>query len=116
MIFVAIFGMVMGAITPLLRRYRRTLSAILLALAAAILAAPVVVNFIHPDPRIGLAAIDANRRFDLVVAGGELPVLVLALVSLKWLGKLYWVGWGIHLAMTVWLGVVFVWLEFFWHW
>jgi hypothetical protein len=41
---------------------------------------------------------------------------VLALISLKWFDKLYWVGWGIHIGLTVWLAVVIVWLEFFWHW
>jgi hypothetical protein len=107
--------MAIGAISPALRRYRR-MAAAMLAFGAAILVTVAVTDLIAQDPRAGLAAIQANRRFDLIITGCELPVLVLALISLKWFDKLYWVGWGIHIGLTVWLAVVIVWLEFFWHW
>jgi hypothetical protein len=114
-VLVVIFGMAIGVFTPLLRRHGRA-AAGLLAAVAAILAALAITNLITQDPRVGLAAIEENRRFDLLIAGCELPVVALALISLKRLKKLYWVGWGIHAALTVWLGAVIVWLEFFWHW
>jgi hypothetical protein len=111
-----ILGMAIGAITPLVRWKHSAAAARLLAVAAGILFVTAVTNLIAQDPRAGLATIDANRRFDLMIAGPELSALVLALVSLKKLDKLYWVGWGIHVALSIWLTVVFVWLEFFWHW
>lgn len=88
----------------------------LLAVGAGILFVFAVVNIIAQDPRYGLATVQANRRFDLLIAGCELPALALALISLKRLTKLYWVGWGIHAALTVYLAIIFVWLEFFWRW
>jgi hypothetical protein len=115
MIFIFILGMTVGLISPILRRYGRA-AAVILAIGAAVLLAPTVPHVLHPDPRIGRAAIEANRKFELLVIGCELPVLALALISLRRFNKLYWVGYGIHAALTAWLAVVFVWLEFFWHW
>ncbi len=114
-LIISVFGMAIGAISPALRRYRR-MAAAMLAFGAAILVTVAVTDLIAHDPRAGLAAIRANRRFDRIITGCELPVLVLVLISLKWLDKLYWVGWGIHIGLTVWLAAVIVWLEFFWHW
>lgn len=110
-----ILGMATGVITPVLRRHGRT-AATLLAIGAAILLAPAVADFVHPDPRIGLAALQSNRNQELLIMGCELPVLALALVSLRGFSKLYWLGWAIHTALSVYWTVIFVWLEFFWHW
>jgi len=115
-VFFPIFGLAIGLITPVVRRYRRTAAKMLLVLGAVILVGFALTNLINQDPRVGLGAIAANRRFGLLIAGGELPVLAMVLLSLKWLDKLYWFGWGIHAALTVWLVVVIIWLEFFWHW
>jgi hypothetical protein len=46
----------------------------------------------------------------------EIPVLALALLSLRWQRKLFWVGWAIHAAFTAFVAVIVIWLEFFWHW
>ena len=107
--------MAIGLITPVVRGHRRTAAKMLLALGAVILVGFALTHLINQDPRAGLAAMEENRRFGLLIAGCELPVLAMALLSLKWLDKLYWFGWGIHAALSVWLTVVFVWLEFFWH-
>jgi hypothetical protein len=42
--------------------------------------------------------------------------LALALLSLRGQRKLFWVGWAIHAAFTVFVAVIVIWLEFFWHW
>jgi hypothetical protein len=106
---------VIGAISPVLRGRGRAAAGTLVA-GAAIVLVFVTTSLIVQDPRAGLAAIEANRRFAMMIAGFEVPALSLALISLRRIDKLYWVGWGIHAALTVWLGVIFVWLEFFWHW
>lgn len=116
MLALAIFAMTIGAVAPLVCHWRRKAGSVLLVLGAAILAAIAVTNLVAQDPRAGVAAIEANRRFDFIIAGCELPAFVLALISLKRLTKLYWVSWGIHLALTIYLAIVIVWLEFFWHW
>jgi hypothetical protein len=115
MLLVLILGIAAGVITPVLRHYGRAAAAVL-AIAAATLLAPSVADLVRPDARIGLAAIQSNRRFDLMIIACELPVLALALISMKRFSKLYWVGYGLHAALTAWLGVVIIWLEFFWHW
>jgi len=46
----------------------------------------------------------------------EIPVLALALVSLRWQKKFFWIGWAIHVAFTVLVTVIAIWPEFFWHW
>ena len=59
---------------------------------------------------------EANRRQYLFVSACELPVLLLALVSLERRKKLFWLGWGIHAAFTACVVAVVIWLDFFWHW
>jgi HAMP domain-containing protein len=113
---VCILGMAIGVFSPAVRWKHRAAAARLLAVGAGILFVAAVGNLIAQDPRAGLATINANRRFDLMIAGPELPALALALLSLKRLDKLYWVGWGIHAGLSIWLTVIFVWLAFFWHW
>lgn len=115
MLFIFILGMATGVITAVLRRYGR-IAAGVLAMAAVILLAPAVADFVHPDLRTGLAALQSNRKEDLLIMGCELPVLALALISLKRFSKLYWVGWGIHALLSAYWTVIIVWLEFFWHW
>jgi hypothetical protein len=44
------------------------------------------------------------------------PVLILASISLRHFRYAFWLGWIVNLAFTLWLSVVLVWLEFFWHW
>jgi hypothetical protein len=40
-------------------------------------------------------------------------VLVLALISLRHLRWAFWLGWGINLALALYLTVIAIWLEFF---
>lgn len=78
--------------------------------------AVAVVDLLPPDPRIGVAAIDANRRFYRILMAFELPALTLALVSLRGFKKAFWAGWIIHGLFALWVVVILVWLELFWHW
>jgi hypothetical protein len=43
----------------------------------------------------------------------ECEIPVLALASIRWHKKLFWVGWAIHVAFTVFVAVIVIWLEFF---
>jgi hypothetical protein len=75
----------------------------------------VIIGLAHSDPRIGQAAIEANRRQYLLVRACQLPVLVLALISFSFFKWAFWLGWAINLVFALYLTVVFIWLEFFWH-
>jgi len=113
MAVVFVLGILISATAPLLRRLGRAAA---LAAGAAILIAFCLFSVIHPDHRAGEAAVEANRRFSLIALGCEVPVLTLALISMAWWKRAFWVGWAIHFLFTPWLIVVVVWLEFFWHW
>jgi hypothetical protein len=115
MAFVFVLGVVLGIVAVLLRRYGRA-SGMTLAGGASVLAILAVAGLVHTDAREGLATLGANRRQYLFVLASELPVLVLALVSLERRKKLFWLGWGIHTAFTSCVVAVVIWLEFFWHW
>jgi hypothetical protein len=115
MAFVFGLGVVLGIVSALLRRYGRV-SGMALAGGASVLLALAAAGLVHTDAREGLATLEANRRQYLFVFACELPVLVLALVSLERRKKLFWLGWGIHAAFTSCVVAVVIWLEFFWHW
>jgi hypothetical protein len=115
MAFVFALGVVMGIVAALLRRYERA-SGMALAGGAGVLLVLAAAGLVHTDVREGPAAIEANRRQYLIVLACELPVLVLAFVSLGRRKKLFWLGWGIHAAFTSCVVAVVIWLEFFWHW
>lgn len=115
MVFVFVLGVVLGIAAVLLRRYGRA-SGMTLAGGASVLAILAVAGLAHTDAREGLATLEANRRQYLFVLACELPVLVLALLSLERFKKLFWLGWGIHAAFTSCVVAVVIWLEFFWHW
>ena len=115
MAFVFALGVVSGIVAALLRRYGRA-SSMALAGGAGVLLVLAAAGLVHTDTREGLAAIEANRRQYLFVLACEVPVLVLALVSLERGKKLFWLGWGIHGAFTACVVAVVIWLEFFWHW
>jgi hypothetical protein len=99
---------------PLLRRYQLVSPA--LAGGASAVLAVAIVGLAHPDPRIGQTAIAANRRQYLFVLACELPVLILALISLRNFKWAFWLGWAINIVFALYLAVIVVWLEFFWHW
>ncbi len=101
-------------VAPLLRRYRK--ASLALACGAAAVLAVAVVGLVHVDPRIGEAAIEANRRQYLFILTCELPVLILALISFKYFKWAFWLGWAINLLFAIFVAVIVVWLEFFWHW
>jgi hypothetical protein len=108
-------GMILGVLALLLRRYGKAAS-IVLACAASLVIAVAVVDLLHPDRRIGVAAIEANQRFYRMLLAFELPAWALALVSLTGFKKAFWAGWIIHGLFAMWLVVILVWLQFFWHW
>jgi len=75
-----------------------------------------IAGLLHQDMREGLATVEANRREYRLMLECEIPALALALASLRWQKKLFWVGWAIHAAFTALVVVIVIWLEFFWHW
>ncbi len=111
---VLVLGVSLMIAAPLFRRYR--LASPVLASGASMVLAFAIVGLAHSDPRIGQAAIEANRRQFLFVLACELPVFLLALISLRYFTWAFWLGWAINLAFALYLTVVAVWLEFFWHW
>jgi len=40
----------------------------------------------------------------------------LALISSRRFKWAFWLGQGINLALALYLAVILIWLEFFWHW
>jgi hypothetical protein len=107
-------GVSLMLVAPLLRRYQLRSPA--LAGGALTVLAVVIVGLAYSDPRIGQAAIQANRRQYLFILACELPVLVLALLSFRYFKWPFWLGWTINLIFALYLAVIVVWLEFFWHW
>jgi len=107
-------GIALRLVAPPLRRYHKA-SSVLMAGASVALGLSAF-ELIHPDARIGQAAIESNRRFYQIVLAVELPVLTLALISLRYFKYAFWLAWSVNLAFSLWLAVVLVWLEFFWHW
>ena len=68
-------------------------------------------------PVIGDAAIAVQSAGNtLFMLACELPVLMFALISVKYLKWAFWVGWAINLLFALFVGVIVVWLEFFWQW
>jgi hypothetical protein len=111
---ILILGVGLIVVAPLLRRYQKASAA--LACGASVVLVVVIIGLAHSDPRIGQAGIEANRRQYLLVLACQLPVLVLALISLRSFKWAFWLGWAINLVFASCLTVIFVWLEFFWHW
>jgi hypothetical protein len=111
---VLVLGIALAMVAPLMRRYGGASFA--LGTGVSMVLAFVVVGLAHPDARIGQAAMEANRRFYLMMLACELPVLILTLISWRRLQWAFWVGWAINVAFAVYLAVIVVWLEFFWHW
>jgi hypothetical protein len=112
--FIFALGIALMLVAPLLRRYHKA-SSVLMA-GASIVLALTAFELIHPDARIGQAAIESNRRFYLIAVAVELPVFILAVISLRYFKYAFWLGWVANLIFTLWLGAILVWLEFFWHW
>lgn len=114
LVIIFFIGIGLGVLAPLLRRYVKASYA--LAAGAAAVVAFAIFGLAHTDPRIGLQAIEANRREYLFTLVFELPVLLLALISAKYSQSTFWLGWAINLAFASYVTVIIVWLEFFWHW
>ena len=111
---ILLLGIAIMIAAPLLRRPQLRSGA--LVAGASMVVAAAIVGLAYEDPRIGQAAIEANRRQFLYVFGCELPVLVLALISLKTIKWAFWLGWSINLGFALYVAAIIVWLEFFWHW
>ena len=107
-------GLGLMIVAPLLRRANMASPALAGGALAVLLVA--IVGVVHVDPRIGLAAIESNRREYLFFLACELPVFILALISWKGSKWAFWAGYGINAALGIFVLVVVVWLEFFWHW
>jgi hypothetical protein len=107
-------GLSLMIVAPLLRRSNLASPALAGGALAVLLVA--LVGLLHVDPRIGQAAIESNRREYLFLLACEVPVLILALISWKGFKWAFWLGYGINAAFSIFVLVIVVWLEFFWHW
>ncbi|HWN31068.1 MAG TPA: hypothetical protein VNN78_06850 [Burkholderiales bacterium] len=114
MIVIFFLGITLMIVAPLLRRYG--LASLALAGGAFAVLVVAVIGLVHVDPRIGQAAIESNRREYLFCLACELPVFLLALISWRRFKWAFWVGYGINFAFSIFVLVIIVWLEFFWHW
>ncbi len=95
---------------------RQKMASPVLAAGAAALMVMAVAGLVTNDPKFGQGAVEANRRDYHLMLACQLPVFLLALVSWKRFAWAFWVGWAINLAFTVFVAVIVIWLEFFWHW
>jgi hypothetical protein len=107
-------GIGLMLMAPFMRRFGK--ASLTLACGATAVLVAAVGGLLRVDPRIGEAAIESNRREYLFILACEMPVLILALISLKFVKWAFWLGWAINLAFAIFVAVIVVWLEFFWHW
>ena len=114
MVIVFFLGISIMVIAPLLRRVSLASPALAGGALAVLLVA--AIGILHVDPRIGLSAIESNRREYLFILACEAPVFILALISRKGLKWAFWAGYGINLALSILILIIVIWLEFFWHW
>ena len=114
MVFFFCLGMSLMIVAPLLKRWKRASPA--LAMGALIVLAIMAFGLLYVDPRNGLAANESNRKQYLFFLAIELPVFLLALISWKGFKWAFWVGWGINLALSIFVVWVFIQFTFFWHW
>jgi hypothetical protein len=109
-----VLGILLMIASALLRRH--DIAAFVLATGAVVVVAVALVGILYLDPRIGEAAVRANRgQYEFIVAC-QLPVLILALASRRGSRGAFWLGWGTNLAFSLFVVVVVVWLKFYWHW
>jgi hypothetical protein len=113
-VIVFFLGISLMIVAPLLRRYG--MASLALAAGSFAVLAVAVVGLVHVDPRIGLAAIESNRREYLFCSACQLPVFLLALISWKRFKWAFWLGYGINVAFSLVILAVVIELEFFWHW
>jgi hypothetical protein len=99
---------------PLLRRYG--MASLALAAGALAVIAVAIVGLVFVDSRIGQAAIESNRKQYMFCLACELPVFILALISSRGFKWAFRLGYGINAAFSIFVMVIVVWLEFFWHW
>ena len=109
-----VLGMGLMLVAPLLRRYRK--ASYTLAVGALVILLVSLYGLAHLDPRYGEGAIASDRRYYHFFLACEVPVLILALISLRFFKWAFWLGWTINLALALYLTVIVIWLEFFWHW
>jgi hypothetical protein len=109
-----VLGICLALAAPLLRRFHK--DSLALAGGASTIIVLSIVERLHEDPRIGLSAIESNRHFYYLFLACEVPVLLLALISWRKFKSAFWLGWAINLVLALYLTVITIWLEFFWHW
>jgi len=113
-VIVFFLGISLMIVAPLLRRANMASPA--LAGGALVVLAVSIIGLLQVDPRIGLAAMESNRREYLFFLACELSVFILALIPVKRFKWAFWLGYGINVAVTTLVLAIVVWLEFFWHW
>jgi hypothetical protein len=113
-VIVFFLGIGLMILAPLLRR--RGAASPALAAGAFTVLAVAIIGLLHVDPRIGQGAIESNRKEYLFCVACEVPVFILALISWKRFKWAFWLGYGINVAFSIFVLVILIWLEFFWHW
>jgi hypothetical protein len=114
LVIIFFLGIGLMLVAPILRRYGK--APLALAGGAFTVLAVAIIGLLQVDPRIGLAAIESNRKEYLFTLACELPVFILALISWKRFKWAFWLGWGINLAFSLLVLGIIIELEFFWHW
>jgi hypothetical protein len=114
LVIIFFLGIGFMIVAPLLRRYNK--ASLALAGGAFAVLAVAVIGLVHVDPRIGLVAIESNRKEYLFFLACELPVFILALISWRGFRWAFWLGWGINISFSLFILWVVIVLEFFWHW
>jgi hypothetical protein len=114
MISIFFLGISLMIVAPLLRRYGK--ASLALVVGSLTVLAVAVIGLVHVDPRIGLAAIQSNRREYLFCTACQIPVLILSALSWKNFKWTFWTAWGINLAFSLIILAVAIELMFFWHW
>jgi len=96
---------------------RRRWASPALAGGASIILAPSVFGLADLDPRFGQSANESDRRFYLLFLACGIPVLALALISLRYFKWAFLPGLGNQPGLSpLYLTLIVIWLELFWHW
>ena len=109
--------MALTIIAALLRPKQVKVASYVVVAGALLALTSSIFDWVYPAYKWGMASVNSDRRIDQFTIACELPVLVLALISVGYFRRLtFWLAWTISLIYVLWWAVVIIWLEFFWHW
>jgi hypothetical protein len=96
---ILVLGFSLMLLAPLLRRFK--MASLALGVGASAILALALIGLVYPDSRNGQGAIESDRHLYVLFLACELPVLVLALISLRYFLGAFWLGWIINLALVL---------------